>query len=217
MNLGYAIGSAIFLCFFLVTATLQILATSFHPLLYWTAVVATTTAGTTMADYADRSLGIGYIGGSVALCIMLTVTLSLWRFSLGSLSINTITSRKAELFYWLTILFSNTLGTALGDFLADGSGLGYEGSALVFSAALLLITITYFTTTNLSRTFLFWTAFILTRPLGATVGDLLTKPYSDGGFDLSRISSSLVLTAFMVICIFITSQKAGHHPGKSDS
>jgi uncharacterized membrane-anchored protein len=180
-------------------------------LLYWAVIVATTTAGTTMADYADRSLGIGYVGGSLMLFTILMIVLGLWWLSMGTVSVNNITSRKAELFYWMTILFSNTLGTALGDFLADSSGLGYEGAAIVFAGALALVAGTYFYT-KVSRTLLFWSAFILTRPLGATVGDLLTKPIANGGLNLSRISSSLIITIFMIGCILFMSQRAGGHP-----
>ena len=211
MNLGYALSTGIFFCFFIATAAAQIAAKTFHPFLYWAVIVATTTAGTTMADYADRSLGIGYVGGSLILFTMLMIVLGLWRFFMGSVSVNNITSRKAELFYWITILFSNTLGTALGDFFADDSGLGYEGAALVFSGALALLAIAYFYT-KLSRTLLFWSAFILTRPLGATVGDLLTKPVAHGGLNLSRISSSLIIAAFMICCILFVPKKAGVHP-----
>jgi uncharacterized membrane-anchored protein len=174
-------------------------------------IVATTTAGTTMADFADRSLGIGYVGGSLILFALLMLVLGLWKYSTGSVSVESIRSPKVEIFYWTTILFSNTLGTALGDFLAD-SGLGYEGGALVFLGALALVAAAYFYI-NVSRTVLFWAAFILTRPLGATVGDLLTKPQANGGLDLSRISSSAVIAAFIVACIFLTSQRAGAHPG----
>jgi uncharacterized membrane-anchored protein len=210
MDLGYAVGSAIFLGFFLAIVAAQVAAKSFHSFLYWAVIVATTTAGTTMADYADRSLGVGYVGGSLILFALLMAVLGLWRFSLGSVSVNCITSRKVEIFYWVTILFSNTLGTALGDFLADSSSLGYEGSALVFAAVLVLIAAAYYFTA-LSRTLLFWAAFILTRPLGATVGDLLTKPYDHGGFDLSRISSSAVIAVIMGVLILVTSRKAGRH------
>ena len=210
MNLGYAVGSAIFLGFFLIIVAAQVAAKSFHPFLYWAVIVATTTAGTTMADYADRSLGVGYIGGSLVLFALLMATLALWRFSLGSVSVNNITSPRVETFYWVTILFSNTLGTALGDFLADSSGLGYEGSALVFIGMLALIAAAYYFT-KLSHTLLFWAAFILTRPLGATVGDLLTKPYEHGGLDLSRVSSSAVIAVIMIVLILFTSRKAGRH------
>jgi uncharacterized membrane-anchored protein len=208
LNLGYAIGTAIFLGFFLVAVSAQIKARHFHPFLYWMVIVATTTAGTTMADYADRSLGIGYAGGSLILLAMLMAALGLWQITLGSVSVSHIASPKVETFYWITILFSNTLGTALGDWLADDSGLGYEGAALVFSGILVLIAGAYYFT-KLSHTLLFWAAFILTRPLGATLGDLLTKPHEHGGFDLSRFSSSAVIAIAMVACILLIAKKDG--------
>jgi uncharacterized membrane-anchored protein len=170
-------------------------------------IVATTTAGTTMADFADRSLGIGYVGGSLVLLALLVGTLALWRTALGSVAIAHVLSPRAESFYWATILFSNTLGTALGDFFADDSGLGYEGAALVFVGALVLVAAAYFWTKT-SRTVLFWIAFVLTRPLGATVGDLLTKPHSHGGLDLNRISSSTVITVVIMACIVFMPQRA---------
>jgi uncharacterized membrane-anchored protein len=164
-----------------------------------------------MADFADRSLGVGYVGGSLILSAILMATLGLWKFAAGSVSVNNIVSSRVETFYWLTILFSNTLGTALGDFLAD-SGLGYEGAAVVFAGLLVLIAAAYFWTT-VSHTVLFWAAFILTRPLGATVGDILTKPHANGGLELSRFTSSAVIAVFIVGCIAFTSQAAGGHPG----
>ncbi|HEV2613545.1 MAG TPA: hypothetical protein VGV92_02420 [Gammaproteobacteria bacterium] len=206
MNLGYAISSVIFFGFFLISVVAQVRAKAFHRFLYWSVIVTTTTVGTTMADYADRSMGIGYVGGSLMLFILLIMVIATWKFTLGSVSVNNITSPKTEIFYWVTILFSNTLGTALGDFIADSSGLGYERGALVFFVALLLIALAYFWTT-LSRTLLFWMAFILTRPLGATLGDLLTKPLEHGGLDLSRIGSSIVLMSFMTLCILCTTQE----------
>jgi uncharacterized membrane-anchored protein len=212
MNLGYALSTGIFFGFFLIVATGQITARRFHAFLYWTVIVATTTVGTTMADFADRSLGIGYAGGSLILFSLVMATLAAWWLSVGSVSVNRITSPKVEAFYWMTILFSNTLGTALGDWLAD-SGPGYEGGALVFGAALLVLAAIYYFT-SLSRTFLFWAAFILTRPLGATLGDLLTKPHQLGGLQLSRISSSLVIAAFIIACVAILPQRAGRHPGE---
>ena len=211
MHLGYALSTAVFFSLFIGAVAAQVASKSFSPLLYWAVIVATTTAGTTMADYADRSLGIGYVGGSLMLFTILMIVLGLWWLTMGTVSVNNITSRKAELFYWMTILFSNTLGTALGDFLADSSGLGYEGAAIVFAGALALVAGTYFYT-KVSRTLLFWSAFILTRPLGATVGDLLTKPIANGGLNLSRISSSLIITIFMIGCILFMSQRAGGHP-----
>ncbi len=201
MNLGYAISTGIFFAVFIVALAAQVRAKTFHPFLYWLVIVATTTVGTTMADFADRSLGIGYVGGSLILFALLMAILALWRVSVGSVSVSHIATPKAEIFYWMTILFSNTLGTALGDFLAD-AGLGYEGAALVFAAALALITAAYYFT-DVSHTLLFWCAFILTRPLGATVGDILTKPYANGGFDLSRFGSSAILAVFIVGSIFL--------------
>lgn len=213
MNLGYAIGSIIFFGFFLVTVAAQVAVKYFYPFLYWAVIVATTTCGTTMADFADRSLGIGYIGGSFILFAMVVAVLACWRFSTGSVSLDKIASPKAEIFYWMTILFSNTLGTALGDFMADSSGLGYEGGALVFSAALLIIAGAYFLT-KLSHTFLFWSAFILTRPLGATVGDLITKPIAQGGFDMGRIVASMVIGVVMIAVILWITKKSGSLPEK---
>jgi uncharacterized membrane-anchored protein len=206
MHLGYGLSTALFFCLFVATVAAQVASKFFRPLLYWAVIVATTTAGTTMADYADRSLGIGYVGGSLMLFTILMIVLGMWRFSMGSVSVNNITSRKAELFYWMTILFSNTLGTALGDFFADDSGLGYEGAAVAFACALALVAIAHFYT-RLSRTLLFWSAFILTRPLGATVGDLLTKPVANGGLNLSRVSSSLIIALFMIGCIWFMSKR----------
>jgi uncharacterized membrane-anchored protein len=211
LNLGYALSTLILFGIFVAVVWAQIASKRFYPFLYWTVIVATTTVGTTMADFADRSLGVGYVGGSLILFAILTVTLGIWRFVIGSVSVNNIVSPQAEMFYWLTILFSNTLGTALGDFLAD-SGLGYEGAAVVFAGILALIAAAYFYT-KLSHTLLFWMAFILTRPLGATVGDILTKPLANGGLDLSRISSSAVIAVFIIGCIALTSQAAGGHPG----
>jgi uncharacterized membrane-anchored protein len=212
MKLGYALSTGVFFAIFLVTVTAQIRARSFHPFLYWGVIVATTTAGTTMADFADRSLGIGYIGGSLILFALLLAVLWAWWRAVGTVSVSAITTPRAEAFYWATILFSNTLGTALGDFLADDSGLGYEGGALVFAGLLAIVAGGYFWTST-SRTLLFWTAFILTRPLGATLGDLLTKPLADGGLALSRISSSAIIALFMVVCILMLPQRAGRHPG----
>jgi uncharacterized membrane-anchored protein len=215
MNLGYAVSSLIFLVFFMVAVTAQVKAKSFHRFLYWTVIVATTTLGTTMADFADRSLGIGYTGGSLILFTALLIVLGLWRWSAGSISFRDIVSAKVEMFYWTTILFSNTLGTALGDWLADTQGVGFERGALVFAGALAVVAAAYFFT-SIPRTLLFWTAFILTRPLGATLGDLLTKPHENGGLNLSRIASSLVIALFMVLCILLTSREAGQHPGEGE-
>jgi uncharacterized membrane-anchored protein len=208
LNLGYAISSLIFIGIFVVAVVAQIAAKSFHPFLYWVVIVATTTAGTTMADFADRSLGIGYAGGSSLLFVLLLASLGVWHWSAGSVSVETITSPKAEMFYWVTILFSQTLGTALGDWMADTNGLGYEGGALVFAAGLALVAAGYFFT-NVSRTLLFWGAFILTRPLGATVGDLLDKPLANGGLAFSRYTASAILAVVIVTCILFLSQRAG--------
>ena len=211
MGLGYAVGSVIFIALFVVTVVAQVRANSFHPLLYWSVIIATTTAGTTMADFADRSLGIGYPGGASILFALLIVSLAVWHWSVGSVSVDKITSPKVESFYWTTILFSQTLGTALGDWMADTNGLGYEGGALVFAAGLVLITLAYFHT-SISRTFLFWSAFIITRPLGATLGDLLDKPLDQGGLDLSRYAASATLAAIILACILLVPQRAGKRP-----
>ncbi|MGB8365866.1 MAG: hypothetical protein WCE20_15280 [Rhizomicrobium sp.] len=207
MNLGYALASAIFIAIFIIAATAQITAKLFHPFLYWIVIVATTTAGTTMADFADRSLGIGYAGGSSILFVLLMASLGIWYWAAGSVSVDSIASRKIEMFYWGTILFSQTLGTALGDWMADTNGFGFGGGALVFSAGLLLLSGAYFFT-NVSRTLLFWSAFILTRPLGATLGDLLDKPITYGGFAISRYYATAVLAAFMLACIFLTKRRS---------
>lgn len=210
MNLGYLIGTLIFATIFIIAVSGQIAAKKFHPFLYWAVIIATTTAGTTLADFADRSLGIGYIGGTLLLFVFLLASLGLWYRSQGSVSINMITSRKAEGFYWMTIMFSQTLGTALGDWMADTTGLGYEGGALAFSAGLVIVALAYYWT-SISHTCLFWTAFILTRPLGATVGDLLDKPLDHGGLALSRYSASAVLMVFIICCIVILPQKTKEH------
>jgi len=202
MHLGYLVGTAIFAVIFAVAVIAQIKARRFHPVLYWFTIIATTTVGTTLADYADRSLGIGYLGGTTLLFALLIASIAVWYRSLGSVSVDTISSPKAEMFYWLTIMFSQTLGTALGDWTADSAGLGYGGGAVIFSALLALVAAAYFWTKT-SRTFLFWTAFILTRPLGAVVGDFLDKPLNAGGLALSRYSASAVLLATILACIVI--------------
>ena len=216
MNLGYLVGSAIFTAILAVAVDAQMSAKRFRPFLYWAVIVATTTTGTTLADFADRSLGIGYVGGSSLLFVLLMSVLGLWYWSQGSVAVATVTSPKAEGFYWATIMFSQTLGTALGDFLADTSGLGYEGGALVFAAALAIVTACYFYT-GISRTVLFWSAFILTRPLGATVGDLLDKPRADGGLALDRFTASAVLAICIIASILVIPQKAGQHPGENQA
>lgn len=214
MNLGYAISSFIFIGIFVLAVIAQISAKAFHPLLYWFVVVTTTTAGTTMADFADRSLGIGYPGGASLLFVLLIASLAVWYWSTGSISVNTVTSPKVEMFYWVSILFSQTLGTALGDWMADTNGLGYEGGALVFSVGLAVIAAAYFWT-NISRTLLFWAAFILTRPLGATLGDFLDKPLQNGGLAFSRFHATAILAAIILACIAFLPQRAGSHAAGS--
>jgi uncharacterized membrane-anchored protein len=211
LKLGYATSSLIFIGIFLVAVCAQIAAKRFHPFLYWFVIVATTTAGTTMADFADRSLGIGYPGGAAILFALLMASLGIWYWSAGSVSVSTVATPKIEMFYWVAILFSQTLGTALGDWMADTNGLGYEGGALVFAAGLAAIAAAYFYT-NISHTLLFWAAFIMTRPLGATLGDLLDKPLEEGGHEFSRFTASAVLAAVIVACIVLLPQRAGKHP-----
>jgi uncharacterized membrane-anchored protein len=211
LNWGYLAGTALFLALLIVLVIAQILAKKFHSALYWATIVASTTFGTTMADFADRSLGIGYTGGSTLLLASLLAVLGLWYWSQGTISVNTVNTPKVEAFYWAAITFSQTLGTALGDWMADTGGFGYGGGAFVFAAALAVIAGLYFWT-NLSRVGLFWTAFILTRPLGATVGDYLDKPVSDGGLALSRPVASAVIAAFIILCLLVLPQRAGRHP-----
>jgi uncharacterized membrane-anchored protein len=212
MNLGYALGSFIFFGIFAAAVVAQIFAKAFHPLLYWVTIVATTTLGTTMADFADRSLGIGYSGGSAILFAGLIASLAVWRWSEGSISVNTVATPRVEMFYWVAILFSQTLGTALGDWMADTNGLGYEGGAVVFAAGLAGVVAAYMYT-KISHTLLFWAAFILTRPLGATLGDLLDKPHNQGGLEISRYVASGILAAIIVALVLIVPQRAGVHPG----
>ena len=207
MNLGYLAATGIFAAILLVAAAAQITATRFHPYLYWTTIIATTTVGTTLADFADRSLGIGYAGGASLLFALLTASLALWYRTLGSVSVDSVSSQSAEAFYWVTIMFSQTLGTALGDWTADSAGIGYLGSAAVFGALLALVLVAY-RWTRTSRTLLFWAAFILTRPLGAVLGDLLDKPQSAGGLALSRYSASLALAVFIIASILWMPQRA---------
>lgn len=212
LGLGYLVGTAIFAAVLVAAVWAQIAAKHFHPFLYWAVIVATTTAGTTLADLCDRSLGIGYAGGSLLLLALLAATLASWHRALGSVAVDTVTTPRAEAFYWATIMFSQTLGTALGDWMADDTGLGYGGGALVFAAALAVVAGLYFRTA-VSRTALFWAAFILTRPLGATVGDFLDKPVAEGGLALGRFTASAVLAAFIVLCILVLPQRPGGHPG----
>jgi uncharacterized membrane-anchored protein len=216
MDLGYALSSVIFIGIFVVAVVAQILARKFYPPLYWLVVVATTTAGTTMADFADRSLGIGYPGGASLLLVLLLASLVIWYRSEGSISVNTVSTPRVETFYWVAILFSQTLGTALGDWMADTNGLGYEGGALVFGAGLVAIAAAYYFT-SMSRTLLFWAAFILTRPLGATLGDLLDKPLSNGGLNFSRYYASAILAALIIAWVALLPQRAGTHPGRAET
>ena len=214
LNWGYLVGTVIFVSLLLILVACQIAARKFHPFLYWATIAASTTFGTTMADFADRSLGIGYTGGSTLLFVCLMIVLGLWYRSQGTISVNTVSTPKAEAFYWAAITFSQTLGTALGDWLADTGGLGYEGGALVFGAGLMIVAAAYYWT-NVSRVTLFWAAFILTRPLGATIGDFLDKPVSQGGLDLSRPMASAAIAIFIVACVLLLPQRAGRHPGQS--
>lgn len=207
MNLGYLVGTAIFAAAFLAAVVAQVKAKTFHPFLYWLTIIATTTVGTTLADFADRSLGIGYAGGSSLLLALLLGSLFVWHRTLGSVSVSTVSSPAAETFYWITIMFSQTLGTALGDWTADTAGMGYAGAAAVFGALLALVVVVYYRTA-VSRTLLFWAAFILTRPLGAVVGDFLDKPARDGGLALSRFSASAALLSFMILGILMFRQRA---------
>ena len=211
---GYLIGTAIFGLLLLVLVWAQIKARNFNPWLYWATIVASTTCGTTLADFADRSLGIGYPGGSLLLLTCVLASLFTWYRTVGTVDVNTVTSPREETFYWITITFSQTLGTALGDWIAD-AGLGYSGGALVFGAGLAVLAILYFTT-RISHVLLFWAAFILTRPLGATVGDFLDKPVAKGGLELSRPLASLVLAATIIGLILLIPQRPGSHPGQAD-
>jgi uncharacterized membrane-anchored protein len=211
---GYLVGTAIFGVLLIVLAWLQIRARTFNPWLYWATIVASTTAGTTLADFATRSLGIGYAGGSLLLLALVLGSLFAWHRTLGSVSVNTVVSPREETFYWITITFSQTLGTALGDWAADG-GLGYSGGALTFAACLLVLAGLYFWT-RVSPVLLFWAAFILTRPLGATIGDWFDKPRADGGLEISRPLASLILAVAIVVLILVVPQRSGRHPGAEE-
>jgi uncharacterized membrane-anchored protein len=216
LNWGYLAGSALFVGALVVLIAAQIMAKRFHPALYWATIVASTTAGTTMADFADRSLGIGYAGGASILALSVIAALGAWYWSERTISVDTVNTPKVEAFYWLTITLSQTLGTALGDWMADDTGLGYIGGAAVFGAALALIAALYFWT-KVSRVALFWAAFVLTRPLGATVGDFLDKAHNQGGLALSRPLASLVIAALVVLGVVLLPQRAGTHPGAARS
>jgi uncharacterized membrane-anchored protein len=218
---GYLIGTAMFGIALVVLVLLQIRARGFNPWLYWATIVASTTCGTTLADFCDRSLGIGYPGGSIVLLACVLLSLFAWHRTLGHVDVNRITGPREETFYWITITFSQTLGTALGDWSADdfdegGWGLGYSGAALVFGGALAILAILYFAT-KVNRVLLFWAAFILTRPLGATVGDFLDKPLAKGGLALSRPIASLVMLVAIVVLIMVLPQRPGSHPGTADT
>ena len=214
LDWGYLAGTALFLLALVLLVGLQIAAKKFHPFLYWATIIASTTFGTTMADFADRSLGIGYSGGSTLLLGLLLATLGLWYRSTGSISVDTVSTPKIEMFYWAAITFSQTLGTALGDWMAD-TGLGYEGGALVCGAALAMVAAAYYWT-SMSRVTLFWTAFILTQPLGATMSDFLDKPAHDGGLALSRPLASAIIAIFILGCLLVLPQRAGFHPGQPE-
>ena len=207
LGLGYLVGTAIFALVFAIAVAAQIKADNYHPTLYWFTIIATTTVGTTLADFADRSLGIGYAGGSALLLALLLTSLFVWHRTLGSVAIDTVSSPRAEAFYWITIMFSQTLGTALGDWTADSLGLGYVGAMVIFGSLLLIIAALYFWT-SLSHVALFWAAFVLTRPLGAVVGDFLDKPLESGGLALSRFAASAVLLLLIGVCLFALPQRA---------
>jgi len=211
MNLGYALSTLIFFLPFIVLVALQIQAKRFLPWLYWAVIVGTTLAGTTMADFADRSMHVGYPGGTTILFALVVLSLVVWKISVGTVSVNNIVTHKAEAFYWITILFSNTLGTALGDWTSEGTG--FAGGVYLFLGLLAVIALLFYFT-KISHTVLFWSAFILTRPLGATMGDLLTKPHSDGGLNLSRFLASGVIAVVMALMLIFFPQKAGNHPGE---
>jgi uncharacterized membrane-anchored protein len=206
LKLGYATSSIILLGFFAVTLTAQLISRRYHPVFYWAVVVATTTVGTTTSDYLDRTLGLGYIKSSLMLFAAVLVVLAIWHFVTGKIAVDHITTRPNEIFYWLTILISNTLGTALGDFTASSTGLGFERGALIFAGLIVLVAAAHFFT-PIPKSVLFWAAYVLTRPLGATLGDTLTKPHSEGGLALSTIASSLTIAVVMIVLIALTSRR----------
>jgi uncharacterized membrane-anchored protein len=214
LQLGYAVSSLIFLAFFAVTLSAQVASKRYHPFIYWAVVVATTTVGTTMSDYLDRTVGLGYIKSSIILFCGVLLVLFIWHRVMGRIEFENIINRKDEIFYWVTILVANTLGTALGDFTADDAGLGFGGGALVFAGLLALVAAAHYFT-KISDSVLFWAAYVLTRPLGATLGDTLTKPHEEGGLELSRIASSLVIAAVMVVLIILTYRRPGRTPNAS--
>jgi uncharacterized membrane-anchored protein len=206
LNVGYAVSSLILISLFIVTLVSQLASRSYHPILYWTVILSTSTAGTTMSDYMDRTLGLGYLAGTTILITILICVLAVWRLTIGSLAVDHISTFKVEIFYWTAILFSNTLGTALGDFLADSSGLGFAGGALLIASILTAVVLAHFYT-NLPKTLLFWIAFVLTRPFGATAGDLLTKTHEKGGLGFGTIGSSLVLASVLLVLVLLTTRK----------
>jgi uncharacterized membrane-anchored protein len=210
LGLGYLWGTLIFAAILVVAVVIQIRASTFHSSIYWISITATTLAGTTMADFCDRSLGIGYLGGSLLLFSLVMISLLAWKLTLGSVAIATVTTAKAECFYWATIMFSQTLGTALGDWMADSTSLGYNGSALLIAIVLVLIALLY-AFTQVSRTALFWAAFILTRPLGATLANSVDKPLNQGGLAISDVTATGVLAVLMIVCVLIIPQRAGQH------
>lgn len=215
LQLGYAVSSLIFLAFFAVTLAAQVASKRYHPFFYWAVVVATTTVGTTMSDYLDRTVGLGYVKSSIMLFCGVLVVLFVWHRVTGRIEFERITTRKEEVFYWVTILVSNTLGTALGDFVASDTGLGFERGALVFAGLIALVVAAHFFT-NIPKSLLFWAAYILTRPLGATLGDTLTKSHAEGGLELGRITSSLVIAALMVLMIILTYRRSEQSIDSSD-
>jgi uncharacterized membrane-anchored protein len=215
MQLGYAVGTLIFLGFFAVTLAAQVSSRRYRPFVYWAVVVATTTVGTTMSDYFDRTLGLGYVKSSAMLFCGVIAVLVVWRLTMGRIEFEDIVTKRDEVFYWLTILVSNTLGTALGDFTADDAGLGFERGALVFAGLIALVAAAHYFT-SISKSVLFWAAYILTRPLGATLGDTLTKPHEEGGFELSQIVASLVIAALMIVGIILTYRSSEEHVGPSE-
>ncbi|MGI8469566.1 MAG: COG4705 family protein [Pyrinomonadaceae bacterium] len=215
LNLGYAVGSLIFLGFFVVMLGAQVASKRYHPFFYWAVVVATTTVGTTMSDYLDRTVGLGYIKSSIILFCGVLFVLFVWHRVTGRIEFENITTKKEEIFYWLTILVSNTLGTALGDFMADDAGLGFEIGALVFAGLIVIVAALHYFT-NISDSILFWAAYVLTRPLGATLGDTLTKPHAEGGLELGRIASSLAIAAVMVVLIILTYREVKQSPDSAD-
>ncbi|UMZ10777.1 hypothetical protein I9018_25325 [Pseudomonas sp. MPFS] len=200
LNVGYAISSMILISVFLLTLVTQLFSKSYNPVLYWIVILSTSTAGTTLSDFMDRTLGLGYASGSLILIAILAAIFAVWCLSGESLNVNRVQGFRGELFYWLAILFSNTLGTALGDYLADDSGLGFAGGALLIGSAIALVVVLKYCT-KLSPVLLFWVAFVLTRPFGATLGDFLTKPHEKGGLDFGTVGSSAVLAGILLVLI----------------